>query len=245
MIKRPKTRHYEFLRPYAPSTPPEADILALTYGLGQGKSFKRRLTARERLVLALTSAPPTAFVTLDSAGLSRPEATKAWDLLIKRLRRNLHNPCPPIYLGAPARHKAENAGCHIHALFWHYVHRPTLAKHARAVGFGSEPCIKPVPSPALDDDGCVGVLTYVVAQDEPVFGSTHHDRHAAAEASAWSLLHPQGATLKQHCPQLFTALTSAKSQLVSDKTLAERSPLFSRDIRIIPRSTPQLYGGTR
>lgn len=226
--------HYEFVRLWAPSTPPETDILALTYGLRHGKSFARALTPRERLILALTSAPPQAFATLDSAELSRSEVSKAWDRLIKRLKRNLHGSSPPIYLAAPARHKCETAGYHIHVLFWHYVHRPTLAKQARAVGFGPEPWIARVPSADDDADGCVEVLTYVVAQDERVFGSTHHDRHAPAEASAWSFLHPQSATLKQHCPQLFTALTAAKSPQVSDKMLAERSPLFSRGIRRFP-----------
>ena len=128
-----------FLRPWAPHTPPEAHVLALAYQLRRGKSFERALTKRERLLIALTTAPPTAFVTLDSPALSRSQLSRAWDLLIKRLKRNLHASRPPIYLAAPALNRQETAGYHIHALFWHYVHRPVLAKHAHAVGFGAQP----------------------------------------------------------------------------------------------------------
>jgi hypothetical protein len=225
-----------FLRPWAPHTPPEAHILALAYQLRRGKAFERALTKRERLLIALTSAAPTAFVTLDSAALSRREATKAWDLLIKRLKRNLHTAHPPIYLAVPARHSAQTAGYHIHALLWGYMHRPTLAKHARLVGFGPQPWFARVPAPSEDPDDHIEVLSYVLGQDQAVFGTRVHERHAPAERSAWGLLHPHAKTLQQHCPQLLTALTNAKSPQVSDRMLAERSPLFTTDIGVTSRS---------
>ena len=226
----------QFLRPYAPTTPIEAGVIGLPSRVRRGNPFERPLTPRERLVLALTTAPPTSFVTLNSAALSRREATKAWDLLIKRLKRNLHSARPPIYLAVPARNSAQTAGYHIHAFLWGYVHRPTLAKHARLVGFGPEPWFALVPAPSEDPDDHIEVLSYVLGQDRAVFGNTVHERHAPAERSAWGLLHPQAKTLQQHCPQLFTALNNAKSPQVSDRSLAERSPLFTTDIGVTSSS---------
>lgn len=226
----------QFFRPWSPTTPIEAGFIGLPSRVRRGNPFGRLLTPRERLVLALTTAPPTSFVTLNSGALSRREATKAWDLLIKRLKRNLHTARPPIYLAVPARHSAQTAGYHIHAFLWGYMHRPTLAKHARLVGFGPQPWFARVPAPSEDPDGHIEVLCYVLGQDQAVFGNTVHERHAPAEHSAWGLLHPQAKTLQQHCPQLFTALTDAKSPQVSDRMLAERSPLFTTDIGVTCRS---------
>ena len=225
----------QFLRPYSPTTPIEADVVGLPRRVRHGNPFGRPLTPRERLVLALTTAPPTSFVTLNSAALSRREVAKAWDLLIKRLKRNLHSARPPIYLAVPARHSAQTAGYHIHALLWGYMHRSTLAKHARLVGFGPQPWFARVPAPSEDPDDHIVMLSYVLGQDQAVFGNRVHERHAPAERSAWGLLHPQAKTLQQHSPQLFTALTNAKSPQVSDRMLAESSPLFTSDIGVTAR----------
>jgi len=115
-------------------------------------------------------------------------------------------------------------------LFWHYIHRPVLAKHAHDVGFGAQPWISSVPSALDDPDGCLRLLSYALAQVESVFATSHHTRHAPPAAGAWSLLHPQNTTLQRHCPQLFTALCNAESEKLSDQMLAERSSLFSPDL---------------
>ena len=198
------TTKLQFLRPWSPATPIEACVIGLPSRVRRGNPFGRPLTPRERLVLALTTAPPTSFVTLDSAALSRRELAKTWDLLIKRLKRNLHTARPPIYLAVPARHSAQIAGYHIHAFLWGYVHRPTLAKHARLVGFGPEPWFALVPAPSDDPDDHIEVLSYVLGQDQAVFGTRVHERHAPAERSAWGLLHPQAKTLQQRIARNFS-----------------------------------------
>lgn len=233
-----------FVRPYAAATPPEVHPVALVHGLRCGKGFQRALTDRERLALALTTAAPTGFFTLDSADMSRAELPKAWDRLIKRLRRALHPSRPLIYLAVPARANATGAGYHVHGLLWEYIHRNTLAKHAREVGFGSEPYIEGVPSPITDALGAVRVLTYVLGQDEGVFGSRVHQRHLPRAAASWALLHPQRGTLRRECPELFTALEVAESPLVSDEMLVQRSPLFSKTISREYREGVDLAGST-
>jgi hypothetical protein len=217
---------YSFRRPYAPSTPPEGSLHSLLYAVLLGRPFSRKLTSTERLALALADAKPRRHLTLTSDSLDRDEICEAWLSLRKRLARERRMPNKLVYVAVAVR-STDNDGHHLHCLLWgDYLHLPTIAGHARAVGFGMQlkiPVVGPTPQDALR------VTQYVLGQCEPVFGSRHHLRNLPQPKGKRSYLRPHATTLASVAPEVLSAFDRATNQHPSDRALALSCPLFNKN----------------
>jgi hypothetical protein len=154
----------------------------------------------------------------------------AFRLLVKRMDRSLAkrrptNPRPLIYVANVAQSKGGRA-FHVHVLLWEYIHSPVLIGHCKALGLG-QPKLRQLPSDPTGDANYWQQVVYIVGQQEPVFGSDEFKRHEERPKFARRLLYPAPSTLKQHAPDLLSALQAAKDPSVPDEELLLRLPKFS------------------
>lgn len=192
------------------------------------------MTPAERRVVAVISAHPTHTLTLHSKDASHPEMTTLFRRLVKRLNRNRAkrrpiDPVPLIYVASVPRARGGNRQ-HVHAVLWEYVHVSTLIGHCKDLGLG-KPKLRQLPASQVGDLDYWQQVTYVLAQQEPAFGSDEDQRHENRTRSARRLLYPQKPTLQRHCPQLLSGLEAANDKAVPDETLLSRLPTFSRRVR--------------
>jgi len=210
---------------------PERFVSTTAQALARGLPLGRPMTSTERRVVAVISAHPTHTLTLHSRDASHPEMTALFRRLIKRLNRYLAHrkplaPVPVIYVATVPRARGSD-GHHVHAILWDYIHAPTLIGHCKDLGLG-KPKLGKLPASSVGDLDYWQQVTYVLAQQEPAFGSDEDRRHENRPRSARRLLYPQKPTLQRHCPQLLSGLEAANDKAVPDETLLSRLPTFSR-----------------
>lgn len=204
------------------------------WALARGLPLGRAMTSTERHVVAVISAHPTHTLTLHSKDASHPEMAALFRLLVKRLNRHRAkrrplDPIPLIYVATVPQTRGA-AGYHVHAVLWEYIHAPTLIGHCKDLGLG-KPKLRKLPESPVGDLDYWQQVTYVLAQQEPAFGSDEDQRHENRPRSARRLLYPQKPTLQRHCPQLLSGLEAANDKAVPDETLLARLPTFSRRVR--------------
>jgi hypothetical protein len=214
--------------PFRRGIDPDTLALRSAYDALLDGRFPRRLSGLERLSLALTAAAPLSFLTLDSPSMSRDEAIRAYRCFVKRYNRKRSGSTPLIYYATVPRSVGGSAGHHIHALVWEYVPFPVAVGAARAVGLGG-PRFSLITAEQDLYFGLRGV-TYVMGQQEPVFGRTHQNRHMAREKHKRAYLNSSRKVIGRHLPQLLAAIDLAKDPMVTDESLVLSLPLFSREV---------------
>lgn len=184
-----------------------------------GKPLGRNMTRMERTALAVAYAEPTNYLTLDSPDLGRDEISSAWSKLRRRINRRRRTPW--IYLVVPAV-RLGASGHHLHVLLWEYIDARMLRKHIQSVGFGGFDVRRVSQTPLQR----LHLTSYVLGQNEPVLGSTPHQRHAEREKSARPYLLPHVLTLEKHQPKLLSALNLAHSESTGDEEMISRLTTF-------------------
>ena len=209
-----------------PERHPELALWAMRRGLPMG----RPLTDLERMALAVASCRPTHHLTITSALAERSEFLGAFAALKKRITRRRARPL--IYVGTVANGLGD-AGYHAHLLLWGYQHLRILKGEARAVGLGHLHIerVRQEPYPAIES---VLATTYVLGQEQPVFGSGKYLDNKARARSKRRFLMPQRQTLAEHRPQLLAALDVAIDPTVPDDALLSFLP--SLDIEDNPET---------
>jgi hypothetical protein len=187
--------------------------------LARGIPLGRRLTSAERRCLAIASARPTNFLTLNSKSFEQDQIGPAWSMLHKRIERQTRRPL--VYYAVRARSYGDG-GFHSHLLLWDYLHAPSLHGHAPGVGFG-KPHIDQI-GPTVEDK--LWTTAYVCGQTEPIFGSEYHLRHQKPEKRSHRHSRTSNRVLVATNPQLLSALKMAESRFVSDQELVEMLPRF-------------------
>jgi hypothetical protein len=208
------------------NTPESTPHLAL-WALHRGRPLKRRMTEMERVALAVASAQPTRTATLTTPVASQKELATTWRLFVRRIERRKARPnLPLIYFGSFAEGQG-GGGCHLHLVLWERPYAPTYHGQTKALGLGTPHVDRIASTP----HNVLRVVSYVLSQQEPIFGTTNHLRHRPREKSRRRFVSPQRKTLEAHCPNLFVALNLAKSRSVSDEKLFAELPKFIREYR--------------
>ncbi len=209
------------------SATPEGSLDLVLWALARGRPLKRKMTEMERIALAVTSARPTHTATLTTSGASQSDLASDWRLFVRRVERRKASPnLPLIYLGSLAQGQGDG-GYHLHVVLWERPYAPTYQGQTRALGLGTPHVSQIAPS---TPHNTLNAVSYTLSQQESIFGSTHHLRHWPREQNKRRFISPQRKTLKAHCPDLFVALSLAKSQSVSDERLFAELPKFIREI---------------
>ncbi len=178
------------------------------------------MTDMERIALAVASTYPTHFYTLSSANLTRVELSRCLELMVPRIRRRTSTPKRPIiYFGTVVKGE-DHDGHHLHLLFWKRPHMDTFHGQTKALGLGKGK-VKQI-EPTLED--ALRVTSYVLGQEQAVFGSKHHWRHGERQKGARRFRRAQRSTLARYQPELFLALDVAKDKSLSDKDMVLRLP---------------------
>ncbi len=205
---------------------PGGSLWTAIEALHRAYSLGRDMTLRERFLLAFLGCPPTHSLTLHGP----PGTTVAdwWVRYRKRINRERASSRTLIYFGVQADGLG-HGGEHLHLLLWDDEWFPfwVFQRHAEESGLGKLH-IDQVPDPHVDLLGCAHMVTYVLSQHEPVFGSDHHERHHAPRRHQRRWIRPHRATLRRHRPQLLSALDDAESSSISDKELVSRVLTFSK-----------------
>lgn len=209
---------------------PEGSIATACWALARGRKFGRPMTGAERMLVATISARPNHTLTLDSNLGSRAEVVKAFRNFVKRIdralaRRRPRDPERLVYMATIATARGSNR-FHVHALLWQRLHAPVVHGHARDVGFGGV-MLRRLPEDLRGDVHYWNQAAYVLGQQEPVFGTKHHERHEDRPVWGRRVLHPQASTLARHCPNLLSALQAAKDPALPDDALLTRLPKFT------------------
>jgi hypothetical protein len=204
---------------------PERDLFSTSVAISKGLPFSRPLTRAERLALAVTASRPSHHLTIHSRQLGRDEMANAWRCFVKRIDRAREGR-RLVYLATLAKSQTHD-GYHVHALLWEFLYARIAHKHCRELGLG-KPHLSRVPSWREDSLTALRMTSYVLGQHEAIFGTTHHQRHAARSPNARRLLSPLPSTLAKKAPALLSALESGKDKSVSDLELANALPKFIR-----------------
>lgn len=177
----------------------------------------------ERVALAVTSARPTHTATLTTPGASQKELASTWRLLVRRIeRRKARSDLPLIYVGSFAQGNGDG-GYHLHLVLWERPYAPTWQRQMKDLGIGAPHVDRITPS---TPHNVLNTVSYVLSQQEPIFGTTNHLRHQPREKYKRRWIAPQMKTLERYCPDLFVALNLAQSQSVSDERLFAELPKF-------------------
>jgi hypothetical protein len=219
-----------------PGREPECCSVFALLALQRGEALGRPMTSQERIALAVSSTRPSHHLMVPTRGDSRRQLVSAFHRLVRRVQVRKERPRlqPLIYVGAIADRTGEG-GSHMHLLLWERPYASTYQVQAREVGLGSPHAewISP-QTPA----NVLKTVCYALGQQESVFGTGVHLANRPREPYEHCVLHPQLATLKEHRPELFVALTLAKDESVSDKDLFDGLPRFIRE----DSTCRELYG---
>jgi len=203
---------------------PERFLWTALGALRWGYELARPMTSMERALIALMGVPPTHLITIHG-----PPGTKVsswWPRYRKRIDRARGPSRPLIYLGVRASGFGDG-GEHLHLLLWdEWIPFWVLHRHADECGLG-KPHVDLVPDPQANRLECASMVTYVLSQHEPVFGSRNHERHHQPHPHQRRWIRPHQATLRTHRPQLLSALNAAESPSISDKELVSKVLTFS------------------
>lgn len=202
--------------------PERCTALALP-ALQRGEALGRPLTDLERVSLAVTAAKPTHHLILSTVGGGRKDLGDGFRRLVRRIERRKHRSL--IYFGTAAEGFGEG-GFHMHLLFWEYQDMSMYHGQTRAVGLG-KPDVERIDPP--EPDNVLRVVSYVLGQQEPVFGTRKHAANQPRKSYKRRFNNPHMKTLEQHRPELFVGLTLAKDKSLSDEALFESLPRFIRE----------------
>lgn len=196
----------------------------------------------ERVALAVASSRPTHTATLTTPVASQKELASTWRLFVRRVERRKARPnLPLIYVGNFANGRGDG-GYHLHLVLWERPYAPTYHGQTRELGLGAPHVSQIEPSTPRNT---LNAVSYALSQQESLFGSTHHLRHRPREQSKRRFISPQRKTLEAHCPDLFVALSLAKSQSVSDERLFAELPKFIREIPRCEKMCPSVECGQK
>jgi hypothetical protein len=192
----------------------------------RGIPFERRLTIEERLAFCLVQSEPTHLLTIHSRDLSYGEMGRMLIRFLNRVERSKSSPSRLVYFGSIARSESGMGGHHAHLLLWEFLWAPMVHRHARELRLG-KPRLSQLPCGRESLHEAMQMVTYVLAQQQQVFGSSHHERHTDRLKHKRRFRYPQRETLRKHLPELFTALQLAYSSSTSDMELRQHLPMFS------------------
>lgn len=192
----------------------------------RGWQLGRVLTAYERIALAVSATCPTHLLTVTTRCDDRADLGRNFELLVRRVRRGARRKVPLVYFGTMAR-AASASGWHLHMLLWERPHVASFRCHAEHLGLGRVLDAERIqPATPLN---ALMTVTYVISQQEPVFGRRLERPHEPREKHARRLRYPHAATLREHHPELLHVLDLAKDKSLSDKEMFAALPRFIRE----------------
>lgn len=199
---------------------------SVRYAVERRRELARPLTIEERRAAAVLISQPTHGLTISSVIEDPAEHSEAFTRFRKRIDRHLGRPW--VYVAVPAREKNAKR-FHLHCLHWEYIPGGSLRKHSRGSGLGVNPYFERIADQSVFDQG--DQVLYALAQNEPLFGSTHHRRHRPPPKHSKVFRCPKDKTLDAQRPELLSAFQRAENQSISDLELlsmAGADPFFNR-----------------
>ncbi|MGN6372150.1 MAG: hypothetical protein ACTHM1_04055 [Solirubrobacteraceae bacterium] len=210
------------------SNHPERDPSMALVALRRGRPLGRPLTLLERIALAVASAAPTHHLVISTTDASRESLARAFTLWVRRLERyKARSYKNLIYIGTAAQGLGDG-GYHLHLLLWNYLHAPVLHGQAKALNLGRSHITKVKADPM----NVLTTVSYVLGQQEEVFGSRKHRLNQPREKGKRHYFHPHLKTLQKHRPELFVALKVAKDKSIPDERFFLLLPSFIKKLYI-------------
>ena len=177
----------------------------------------RPMTEAERIAIALCSARPSHMLTWHKPVDDRTWKS-LWPVVVKRINRGRDRRDRLTYFGSRAC-SVTYAADHIHVLLWDFLWAPMLHKIARQMELGNPDLLRIPSEPVF---ATAQVVSYVVGQRTPVFGTKHHLRHEPRSRNERRWFWPQRRTLAKHRPELLAAIENAKCTSLGDSALIQR-----------------------